>query len=287
MSVLPPPRIMSFIMANTQATAFWSNDAVWESYPYQWTSTLYITAQPHGSPNTPTPYFYTGDDVSVGDYIVTSGRGRILKIVAITSKNSDTVVCTLEDENRDNILNDAEQLGNGGIPDGEGLLFTVENGWPILHPLPDSLVGTLPPWFASDITARFMRTRIDGADQKGEPGGLATLDPTTGKLPEDQVPASAVTETVSVDSEAEMLALDAQIGDIAIRTDVNKTFILSQADASVLSNWLEVLTPGGNLSTLSDVVIDDSEVRSTLIFNPTTGLWEDTSIDTLLDGGGF
>jgi hypothetical protein len=287
MTVLPPPRIILFTMAGTQPTAFWTDDALWADYPYQWTTTLYINAQPHGSPNTPTPYFYDGNDVLVGDYVLTSGRGRILKIIAIASKSSSEVICTLEDENRTNILIDSDQLGDGGIPDGEGILFTVENGWPILHPLPDALVGTLPPYFASDVIARFMRTRIDAADQKGEPGGLASLDAATGKIPANQIPSSAITETFSIASEAAMLALDAQIGDIAIRTDVNKTFILAQADASALNSWFEVLTPGGNLSTLSDVSLDETSKRTTLIFNPDTQLWEDTSIDTLLDGGGF
>lgn len=287
-----PPRILSFVMTNTVPSAFWDADEIWSGYPYQWTTTLNIVAQPHGSPETPTPYYYDGNDVVVGDYILTSGRGRILKIVAISAKTAGAVSCTLEDENRTNILIDSDQLGNGGIPDGEGLLFTVENGWPILHPLPDALAGSLPPYFAVDVIARFMRYRIDGANavplaEKGEPGGVATLDATTGQIEDDQIPASAVTETFTVTSESEMLALVAQLGDIAIRTDVNKTYILGAADPAVLENWKEVLSPGGNLSTLGDVSFDENVSRGTLIFNAETGLWETTDLGTLLDGGGF
>lgn len=133
---------------------------------------------------------------------------------------------------------------------------------------------------------------IDAVDavpnsQKGQPGGVATLDPTTGRLPVSQLPPVAVTDTFSVSSQAAMLALSAQIGDIAIRTDVNKTFILAQANPTNLANWQEFLAPGGNLSTLSDVVPGDNATRGTLIFNPDTGLWENTDIATLLDGGAF
>jgi hypothetical protein len=40
-----------------------------------------------------------------------------------------------------------------------------------------------------------------------------------------------------------MLALTAQVGDVAVRTDVNKSFILKTAGATVLANWQELLTP--------------------------------------------
>jgi len=40
-----------------------------------------------------------------------------------------------------------------------------------------------------------------------------------------------------------MLALTAQTGDIAVRTDVSKSFILTASPASTLGNWQELLTP--------------------------------------------
>ncbi len=54
----------------------------------------------------------------------------------------------------------------------------------------------------------------------------------------------AITDTFVVNSEAEMLALsNAQIGDIAIRNDVYKTFILISNDPEVLGNWQEIISP--------------------------------------------
>lgn len=154
-------------MAQTTPYADWPLNDGWQGYPYQWQTTLSVVTQSHGSPETPTPYYYDGFDVNVGDYIVTTGQGRILKIVAIDAQDGGTVSCVVEDENRENILLDATTSGDGGIPDGEGLLFEVKNGWPILHPLPDALAGSLPPYFSADIIARFMNSRLDSGGGGG------------------------------------------------------------------------------------------------------------------------
>lgn len=173
-----PTKVLRFTMAATVPYANWQTDDGWLGYPYQWATTLYIDAQSHGSPDTLTPYFYDGLDVAVGDYIITAGQGRVLKIVAITSKNAGTVVCVVEDENRENILLDENTSGDGGIPDGEGLLFEVKNGWPILHPLPDALAGSLPPYFSADVIARFMNSRVDTAGATGPAGVTGPAGPT-------------------------------------------------------------------------------------------------------------
>lgn len=65
-----------------------------------------------------------------------------------------------------------------------------------------------------------------------------------GKLPSSVVPASAITDTFVVSSQAEMLALStAQVGDVCVRTDLNKSFILKAEPYSTLANWQELLTP--------------------------------------------
>jgi hypothetical protein len=45
-----------------------------------------------------------------------------------------------------------------------------------------------------------------------------------------------------------MLALLAHTGDVAVRTDENKTYILSADDPTILSNWIEVLTSSNVIS---------------------------------------
>ena len=80
------------------------------------------------------------------------------------------------------------------------------------------------------------------AIQKGVANGLATLG-SDNKIPTAQLPALAITETFVVASQVAMLALTAEVGDVAVRTDLNKTFILRTAGASTLANWQELLTP--------------------------------------------
>lgn len=62
-----------------------------------------------------------------------------------------------------------------------------------------------------------------------------------GKIPVSQIPAVALTDTFPVNSEADMLALNAQPGDVAIRNDLSKSFILMAAPATMLGNWKEIV----------------------------------------------
>lgn len=101
------------------------------------------------------------------------------------------------------------------------------------------------------------------ASEKGAINGVATLD-AGGKIPSTQLPPIAITHTFVVASQAEMLALDAQVGDIAIRTDINETFILQNLPASTLSNWIELLEQSGVVSVNGEtgpaVVLDAADV---------------------------
>jgi hypothetical protein len=57
-------------------------------------------------------------------------------------------------------------------------------------------------------------------------------------------PTLVITDTFVVGSQAAMIALTAaEKGDVAVRTDVNKTFILTANPYSTLGNWQELLTP--------------------------------------------
>ena len=68
---------------------------------------------------------------------------------------------------------------------------------------------------------------------------FATLDG-DGKVPLSMIPASAITEVFPVSSQAAMLALDAQPGDVAKRTDRGLSYILMQLPASTLANWIVI-----------------------------------------------
>lgn len=73
-------------------------------------------------------------------------------------------------------------------------------------------------------------------------GNVPILD-SNGKLDTAVLPAIAITDTFVVASQAAMLALTAQTGDVAVRTDLNKSFILKSEGPSTLANWQELLTP--------------------------------------------
>src|SRR4051794_16822841 len=99
--------------------------------------------------------------------------------------------------------------------------------------------GTQPSSTISDFsTAADARIAV----QKGFANGLATLD-SGAKIPTSQLPALAITDTFVVACQAAMLALTAEVGDVAVRTDLGKSFILRVAGAATLSNWQELLTP--------------------------------------------
>jgi len=78
----------------------------------------------------------------------------------------------------------------------------------------------------------------------GVASGVASLDG-TGKVPANQLPALVTNNTYTVASQAAMLALTANVGDLAVRTDLSETFILSATPASTLANWIQILTPPG------------------------------------------
>lgn len=80
--------------------------------------------------------------------------------------------------------------------------------------------------------------------------GVATLDG-SGKVPTEQLPALAITNVFAVASQAAMLALTAETGDIAVRSDVGKSFVLADAPATTLANWVELLAPTGGVLSVA------------------------------------
>lgn len=78
--------------------------------------------------------------------------------------------------------------------------------------------------------------------QKGQANGFASLD-ANGKLLNSQVPALALVDTYVVTSQAAMLALPAEQGDVAIRNDESKTYILQSNPSTTLANWVPLKTP--------------------------------------------
>jgi hypothetical protein len=85
-------------------------------------------------------------------------------------------------------------------------------------------------------------TDAQNTSQKNQANGYAGLD-SSGMLDAAQLPAVAITDTFVVGTQAAMLALVAQKGDICIRTDLNKCFVLQTNSPGTLADWKELLTP--------------------------------------------
>ena len=97
----------------------------------------------------------------------------------------------------------------------------------------------------------YTETEVDTAlaaklptSEKGVSNGIATLG-SDGKIPASQLPAIAINETFTVASQTAMLALTAQRGDMAIRTDNGRTFVLASDSPSTLADWKEIVAAGG------------------------------------------
>ena len=101
----------------------------------------------------------------------------------------------------------------------------------------------------SDLTAG-LALKID-ASQKGAANGVATLN-ASGIIPSSQLPPVTLSSTSVVGSDTEMIALTgAIVGSIAVRTDVNKNYVLSALPASTLGNWVELLTPAAPVQAVN------------------------------------
>jgi hypothetical protein len=104
----------------------------------------------------------------------------------------------------------------------------------------NNLTTSIPGYVADARQLTALKTLIDAITAKyGVADGLATLD-SDGLIPSSQIPSIALVDVYTVASEALMLALDAEQGDMAIRTDTNQVFILSASPATTLDNWLEL-----------------------------------------------
>jgi len=114
----------------------------------------------------------------------------------------------------------------------------------------------------SNVDLGLIATAVQ-ASEKGAANGVATLD-ATGVLSAGQIPAIAITNTSVVATEVAMLALTAQTGDVAVRTDLNKSFILKGTDPTLLADWQDLLHPADTVLSVNGatgvVVLDTDNI---------------------------
>lgn len=106
---------------------------------------------------------------------------------------------------------------------------------------------------ASVVSGTFGRTLLGSTSASAAKTslGLAAIassgsasDLTTGTIPTSVLPPLAINEVFEAANQAAMLALSAQRGDVAIRSDQGRSYILAADDASVLANWKQITAAG-------------------------------------------
>lgn len=136
----------------------------------------------------------------------------------------------------------------------------------------------------------FTNARADAriTAQKGAASGLCPLD--SGSLiPTAYLPALAVSDVFVVASQAAMLALStAHQGDVAIRTDLNQTFILATNNFGTLGDWKQMLSPTSAVTSVNSatgaVVLTTANISEVTNLYYTTARAKADAIAALLTG---
>jgi hypothetical protein len=101
----------------------------------------------------------------------------------------------------------------------------------------------------SELTLANVTTALgytpENTANRNQPNGYVTLG-VDGKIAMQHIPAIALSDTFVVGTQAAMLSLLAETGDIAIRSDLSKTFILKGNNPTLLGDWQELLSPASN-----------------------------------------
>ena len=119
----------------------------------------------------------------------------------------------------------------------------------------------------------------------GTSSGNVVVVGSDGKISSDIIPSIAITDTFVVDSESAMLELSAQVGDVAVRTDLGKTYILKSSPATSINNWQVILTPASPVTSVNsktgNVVLTASDVGAE------SALKNSTAKGSIVDNDGF
>ena len=151
-------------------------------------------------------------------------------------------------------------LANSGVVAGTFTKVTVDAKGRVTEGVANLTTADIPELTLAKISDAGTAAAKDFGTAEGNVPVLGV----GGKLSEAVIPAIAITDTFVVDSQSAMLALKAQQGDVAVRTDVNKTFILKVAPATTLANWVELETPTDAVTSVNGltgaVTLTTSEV---------------------------
>ena len=159
-------------------------------------------------------------------------------------------------------------------PGGTGAILAVTDNL-LLPEQPSFTQQGLDESLSAGIIAETYREQIDsitaGATgslgdyipltQKGASSGVAELD-ANAKIKIAQLPGLAITNTYAVANETAMLQLDVEVGDIAIRSDVTKTFVFATSALEVTTKQISTNTATITTGTVHGITTGDTVVIS-------------------------
>lgn len=110
-----------------------------------------------------------------------------------------------------------------------------------------SVAGAWASRTPAQVKTALALNNVNNTTDAGKPISTATqtaldakADLVGGVIPTSQIPTLAITEVFTVASQAAMLALTAQRGDMALRTDTGHRFVLSTDSPSTLADWVDL-----------------------------------------------
>ena len=225
------------------------------------------------------------------------GSGDVEYVLVLANSGVSAGTYTKVTVNAKGIITSATQLTAADIP--ALTLSKISDAGTAASKNTGTAAGNIPVLDASAkiAVALIPSLTLSKISDAGTAAGNVPVLGSDGKLDESLLPAIAITETFVVDSQAAMLALSAQRGDVAVRTDENKSYILNADDPTVLANWVWLRTPdckvlsvnsktGAVVLTTSDIAeganLYFTEARATANFNSN---FKNKSVTELKDGG--
>jgi len=120
---------------------------------FRWRITMVIERQTQSAYNTRRPGLYTGQDVSVGQWIANLVTGQSWQIITVESKTETAVTAIVQDIYRYNTFRDPSSSGNGSPNTGTYVVFEIgDTGIPEIDPIPSSGISST---FTINLHSRF------------------------------------------------------------------------------------------------------------------------------------
>ena len=208
---------------------------------------------------------YGPADVAVGQrvYIYDNNEGAVRYEITIVNSNSSNPI---------NIRVAWDSAGTAIEPGaGNGVILAVTDNL-TLPEQPSFTQQNIEELLSAGIIAETYREQIDSIQgatgslgdyvpltQKGAANGVAELD-SDAKIKISQLPGLSISDSYPVASETAMLQLSVERGDIAIRSDINKTFVFAYDPFSITNKALS-----GNVTTLTSSASHNLTIGDTVV----------------------